>query len=133
MTDLYLRIAELKDLPTLLQFEQGVISAERPFDKTLKSGHITYYDIKKLINSKKSDVIVAVLNDEIIGSAYISIKKAKPYLNHAKYGYLGFMFVKPEHRGKGMNRIIIDELKNWARAKHIKELRLDVYNNNEFD
>lgn len=39
------RIATLKDLPTLLAFEQGVIEAERPFDPTIKAGNINYYDI----------------------------------------------------------------------------------------
>jgi len=130
MKNLSFRKAKIKDLSILLQFEQGVITAERPFDITLKPEHITYYDIEKLISSKKSEVIVAVLNNEIVASAYISIKKAKPYLNHSKYGYLGFMYVKQEHRGKGLNGLIFEELKNWAKAKNISELRLDVYNEN---
>ena len=131
MTNLRLRSAVIKDLPILLQFEQGVIKTERPFDKTLKPGNITYYNIEKLIQSKKSEVIVAILNNELIGSAYISIKKAKPYLDHSEYAYLGFMYIVPEFRGKGVNKLIIDELKLWAKSKEIFELRLDVYDGNE--
>jgi GNAT superfamily N-acetyltransferase len=130
MRDLILRPAVVEELPILLQFEQGVILAERPFDKTLKPEHITYYNIKQLIESTSSEVIVAVFKGEIIGSAYIDIKKAKPYLKHAKYGYLGFMYVNPDFRGKGINKLIINELKKWAKSRNIVELRLDVYDGN---
>lgn len=131
MTNLYLRPAELTDLPTLLQFEQGVITAERPYDETLKPENITYYNLKELIESEYSEVIVAVLNHELVGSAYINIKKAKPYLDHSEYAYLGFMYVVPEYRGKGINKLIINELIVWTKSKNISELRLDVYEGNE--
>ena len=36
MDQLKIRVATIKDLPLLLEFEQGVITAERPFDPTLK-------------------------------------------------------------------------------------------------
>jgi GNAT superfamily N-acetyltransferase len=41
------------------------------------------------------------------------------------------MYVIPEHRGKGINKMIIDELLNWARSKDIVEARLEVYAENE--
>jgi hypothetical protein len=44
-----IREATLKDIPILLQFEQGVISAERPFDSTLGKGEIHYYDLEMMI------------------------------------------------------------------------------------
>ncbi len=39
------------DLPTLLRFEQGVISAERPMDPTIKDGPIHYYDFNTMLTS----------------------------------------------------------------------------------
>lgn len=130
MKKIHIRKATLADLPILYEFEQGIITAERPYDGTLKTGHINYYDIKAMIESDETEVIVAVLGKEIIGSAYASIKEAKPYLKHSHYAYLGFMFVSPEYRGTGVNKIIIDELKIWALSKNLNELRLDVYNDN---
>ncbi len=114
----------------MLEFEQGVIAAERPFDNTLLPDPITYYDIASLIESSKSEVIVAVFNQEIIGSAYIKIEVAKPYEKHTHYGYLGFMYVKSDYRGSGINQKIIDFLIHWAQQKNLTELRLDVYHNN---
>tara|TARA_R110001583_G_scaffold123082_1_gene274380 strand:- start:1976 stop:2452 length:477 start_codon:yes stop_codon:yes gene_type:complete len=130
MKEIYLRKAILNDLPILLEFEQGIITTERPYDETLKTGHLTYYDIKAMIESCETEVIVAMFENEIVGSAYASIRESKPYLKHEHYAYLGFMFVSPKYRGRGINQKIIDELKIWAQSRNIYEVRLDVYNNN---
>ncbi|WP_298506569.1 GNAT family N-acetyltransferase [uncultured Maribacter sp.] len=124
------RPAILDDLSVLKIFEQGVISAERPFDSTLKPDPISYYNIAELITSPKSDVLVAVYNNKIIASSYVKILEAKPYLKHSDYAYLGFMYVMPQFRGKGINKAIIEEIKKWCSSKGIYELRLDVYSAN---
>jgi len=38
--------------------------------------------------------------------------------------------VAPAHRGKGINKKIMDGLKDWVRSQNITELRLDVYHDN---
>ncbi len=130
MNNINIRIATISDLPVLLAFEQGIITFERPYDETLKPDPISYYDIKALIESTVAEVIVAVCGEEVVGSAYIQIRKAEPYLKHDDYGYLGFMFVKPAYRGQGINKQIIAELIVWAKTKNLTELRLDVYDEN---
>jgi GNAT superfamily N-acetyltransferase len=127
---IHIRKATLNDLTTLLEFEQGIIAAERPFDPTLKEETISYYNIEKMISATDIEVVVAVLNKQIIGSGYARIEKAKPYLNHELYAYLGFMYTHPDHRGKGVNNQIIEALTNWVRSQNIFEMRLDVYNDN---
>jgi len=69
MINITLRSATLEDLPILYTFEQGVVSAERPFDSTLKSGHINYYNLKAMIQSNNTEVVVAVDQGKIVGSA----------------------------------------------------------------
>lgn len=131
MNAIKVRSARMEDLETLLQFEQGVISAERPFDETLKQGHIHYYNLAAMIGAEDAEVVVAELGDELVGSGYARIEDAKPYNRHTKHAYLGFMYVPPQHRGKGINAEIIKALKTWAVSKGITELRLDVYEENE--
>jgi ribosomal protein S18 acetylase RimI-like enzyme len=41
------------------------------------------------------------------------------------------MYVKPGHRGKGINKVITDELVSWSKLRGISEVRLDVYAQNE--
>lgn len=127
MDDILIRSATALDIENLLTFEQGVIETERPFDATLKDGHITYYDIERLVARDDAEVVVAELNGQIIASGYAKIKNSKPYLKHEKHAYLGFMFVTPAHRGKGINQLIIEFLKDWTISKNIYELRLNVY------
>ena len=124
------RKATLKDLPFLLRFEQGVIEAERPFDPTIKDGEITYYDISELITSPCSEVFVAELENKIVASGYAKIKPDRHYLKHEKQGYLGFMYVSENHRGKQLNKHIIDALLQWCKSRNIFEIRLDVYEDN---
>lgn len=126
----FVRKATLNDLPTLLVCEQGVIEAERPFDPTIQEGSINYYNISELITSNESDVFVVDLDNEIVASGYAKIKTDRHYLKHKYQGYLGFMFVSKQHRGKQLNKLIIDELLKWCKERGIFEIRLDVYEDN---
>ena len=131
MEQVIIRKAQITDLVSLMVFEQGVINAERPFDSTLKPGHINYYDIEKMIDAADVELLVAELDNKIIASGYARIEDAKPYLKHPQHAYLGFMYVVPDQRGKGINQMIIDGLEKWALSKNIYELRLDVYQPND--
>ncbi|MGB3077576.1 MAG: GNAT family N-acetyltransferase, partial [Saprospiraceae bacterium] len=127
---LVVRKATPADLDTLLRFEQGVINAERPYDQTLRNGTINYYDLIGMITDPDVEIVVAELEKEIIASGYARIQKSKPYLRHSVYAYLGFMFVMEEHRGKGVNSLILDALKKWTINRGISEMRLEVYDDN---
>lgn len=130
MKDIKIRKATKGDLGTLLEFEQGIISAERPFDPTLKKGDVTYYDLHEMLTAPHIYLVVAEIGSEIVGCGYARIEDAEHFLEHGKHAYLGFMYVVPEHRGKGVNQLVIDALTKWALEKNITELRLDLYFNN---
>jgi GNAT superfamily N-acetyltransferase len=125
-----IRKATLDDLGILLDFEQGLIKAERPMDPTIQEGEISYYDIGAFIRADDTEVVVAEFEGKIVASGYARIKDDRHYLKHDKQGYLGFMFVLEEHRGKGLNKLIIEELVKWCRDRAIYEIRLDVYEDN---
>jgi GNAT superfamily N-acetyltransferase len=125
-----IRKATLEDLGILLDFEQGLIKAERPMDPTIKEGEISYYDIGAFIMADDTEVVVAEFEGNIVASGYARIKGDRHYLKHDQQGYLGFMFVTEEHRGKGLNKLIIEQLVKWCRGRAIYEIRLDVYEDN---
>jgi ribosomal protein S18 acetylase RimI-like enzyme len=130
MEQITIRKAVTGDLNTLLEFEQGIIKAERPFDVTLKDGEIHYYDIAQMIIADHVEVLVAETAGELIASGYARIEQSKIYLKHPKHSYLGFMYVKPEYRGKGINKMILDGLALWSKQQGITELHLEVYDEN---
>jgi ribosomal protein S18 acetylase RimI-like enzyme len=131
MDTINIRKATHEDLEQLLIFEQGVITAERPFDTTLKPDPINYYDLKTMLTASHVYLVAAELDSKIIASGYARIEESKAYVKHEQYAYLGFMYVLPEHRGKGINKLIIDELKTWTASQGLTEIRLDVYYENE--
>ena len=130
MEQLIIRKAVINDLDTLRVFEQGVIEAERPFDSTLKDGHIHYYNLEEMINVGYIELLVAEVNDRIIASGYARIEESKLFYKHTNYAYLGFMYVLPAYRGKGINNRIIEALQQWSLSQNINELRLEVYFDN---
>ena len=127
MNEISIRKALPDDLDQLLIFEQALIKAERPFDPTLKSDPINYYDLKTMLAASHIEIVVAETDNRILASGYARIESSKPFLKHEKHAYLGFMYVLPEYRGKGLNKKIIDALKNWAVLQNINEFRLEVY------
>lgn len=131
MSKISIRIANLDDLATLLEFEQGVVAAEKPLDSFLGDGELFYYNIPELITAKNIHFVVAVSNEELIASGYVKIEKSNSYHKNPIHGYVGFIYVKPSFRGQKISNLILKSLKNWAKEKELKELRLDVYSNNE--
>jgi len=128
--EIKIRPAKEEEIKTLLEFEKAIIETERPFDSTFKDEEIHYYDLLELIRSPGSEVMVAEINGQLVGSGYAQIRKADPFLKHTHFGYLGFMYVKPAFRGKGINQSLLEALLSWAKAKGISEIRLDVYDEN---
>ena len=130
MNEVKIRKASLDDLEQLMIFEQDLIKTERPFDPTLKPDPINYYDLKSLLISPLAEVLVAEADNKVIASGYVRIDRSKPFLKHSTHAYLGFMYVLPEYRGQGINKQIMDALKDWAVSKNITEFRLEVYYDN---
>ena len=128
--EIRIRAARLDDLPTLLSFEQGIIQAERPFDHMLKPDPISYYDIGELIQNPDAEVAVAELGDVLIGSGYARRRASRHYLSPEEHAFIGFLYVDPAHRGKGVNQRVLDHLFAWARTNNLPEIHLTVYPEN---
>ncbi len=126
-----IRQATIEDLSILLNFEQKIIEAERPMDQTLiQDKKISYYNIEEYILSKHTEVVVVEVEGEIAGSGYGQIRDRLAYFAQKQLGYIGFMYVKDQYRGKGISQKIIRHLYDWFKTKNIEEIRLTVYEKN---
>ena len=125
------REANPSDLPQLLNLEQLVIAAERPFNATIKPGKTFYYDLDHLLSSEDSYLIVAENEESIVATGYAQIRESKAAFRHQIHSYLGFMFVSPDCRGRGINQKLIDRLVTWGKGKGAEDFYLDVYAENE--
>ena len=131
MTEVKIKMAQEKDLPLLLTFEQGVVTEERPFNAGINEKNVRYYDLNDLLTSEQAALLVAEHQGRIVGSGYAQLRQSKDYLNHDRHAYLGFMYVLPKYRGQGINKKIINALMDWSQAKGVKDFYLDVYAGNE--
>ncbi len=134
-SNIIIRPAKSQDLPTLLEFEQAIIEYERPMEPNMMASPFHYYDLSEIMQLENAQIMVAEdLNAEkgakLVGSGFIHIRKARHYLDHTEHGYLGFMYVDPDYRGKGINKQIISELTKWAKSKDLDVLCLTVFAEN---
>lgn len=127
---IHIRSAQKSDLQTLLRFEQGIVTAERPYDHTLKPDPISYYDIAAMLDAPDSEVAVAELNGQLIGSGYAQRKASRHYLEPEFHAFIGFLYVDPNYRGQGVNQKVLDHLFEWARQNNLPEIHLTVYPDN---
>ena len=125
------REATSQDIPRLLELEQCVVEAERPFNASIKSGTAIYYDLDDLVMSNKALLLVLEEDDNIVATGYAQIRPSKVSLAHEHHSYLGFMYVAPSHRGQGINAALIEQLVAWSKRQGVTDFYLDVYAQNE--
>ncbi|WP_276392795.1 GNAT family N-acetyltransferase [Eudoraea chungangensis] len=131
LKDIVVRKATLDDLPTLQKFEQALIRAERPFDPTIREDPLKYYSLEKILTDKNAVVYVAEHLSEIVSCGSVTIREARPYLDHEEFANFGFMFTLKKYRGFGINGMIMENCKEWTSLKGFKEMRLTVYTENQ--
>ena len=100
-------------------------------DETIKEDATSYYDLKELIQSPDADIFVVEVDQQLVASGYAKIMEDHPYLKHDKQGYLGFMFVLEDFRGRGYSQQILEALTSWCKNRGVFEIRLDVYSMNQ--
>ena len=130
MEEIVYRKSTLNDIPALLKLEQRIIEAERPYNTILKSEGAKYYDLDHLISDLKSHLVVAQVGSNIVGTGYAQLRESNTAYTHDTHSYLGFMYVEPSQRCKGINKKIIDLLIQWSKAQGITDFYLDVYSDN---
>jgi len=130
MHPITVRPATMADLTVLERFQQDVVSAERPYDPTLREGSVRYYDIAEMLGRGDVLFLVAESQARVIGCGFAQIEEAEPFFRHRFHAYFGLMYVEPEYRGRGVNAEIIGSLKRWCHTRNVTETRLEVYEGN---
>ena len=81
-----------------------------------------------LISDEKSDFLMAVIDDEIVGFSLLFAKETANInlLVPCKYAYIQDFVVAEKHRNKGIGTALLEQSKQWAKERHIDYLRLSV-------
>lgn len=124
------REARTDDLAILNQFQRGIIDAEAKYIPRRRNEAYYYYDLSELMKASDVRIAVAEFDGQLISSGYAKKVASKTYLEHAFHAYVGFMYTRPEYRGQGVARQVLNYLGDWATSQGIDELRLDVFAGN---
>jgi GNAT superfamily N-acetyltransferase len=126
-----LRLAQTDDLPILLEFEQGVIAEERPYDDSIKTTDVNYYDLRDLLADPNTSLQLVEHDGRVVGCGYAQLRPSESAFVHDKHAFLGFMYVEPDVRGQGINKMIIESLISWSKDRGVYDFYLQVYGGNQ--
>lgn len=88
-----------------------------------------YQKLRSIIESEKSEIVVAKAGEQIVGLAEIYIQQDNantltvPYC----YGLLQSLVVTSEHRRQGVGALLVKAIEQWAKKKGAHEIRLDLW------
>ena len=126
MNEIIIRKATIEDLKHIQELNNDLFKLEKAnYDSTLidnwplsKYGENYFTD---LINNHY--VIVAILNNEIVGYLAGSISEKGSY-EEIQYGELNNMFINENIRGYGIGKKLIDSFKNYCKNNNIDNIKV---------
>lgn len=86
---------------------------------------------EKTIRKRNVHILVADLNEKIIGFVEFFIKKNEDCFKIKEYGYLNSATTLKEYRGKGVAKALTNKAMKFFKDKKIKYVRANVYNSND--
>jgi len=96
-------------------------------------GHRSFEYLSNLINDEKSDFILAVNDNKIIGFSLL-FEKETPNISllvPCKYAYIQDFIVTKNYRNIGIGTALMEQSKQWARERNMDYLRLSVLPQNK--
>lgn len=76
---------------------------------------------------KKSNLIIAVENKEIIGFIDAEIKERPKLYQNKKEGQINLLYIKEEHRSKGAGKKLIEEVLNIFKENNITFITVNTH------
>ena len=87
--------------------------------------------LRALINRDDSIAVVAREGLDVVGYAVGRITTLPSFFEHRSRGYIHDVFVKPEHRRRGIGRQLVDEILQWLEHRSVTLVELTVAANND--
>ena len=89
--------------------------------------------IKDLVLSKNKALIVAESDEVIIGFAECFVVSSGffPVFKQRKWVHLDNIAIKREYQNKGIGKLLLNEIKLWAKTRNIRRVELMVYKFNK--
>ncbi len=114
-----------KDINNAPEIHNVLLEAFEPFRHLYTEGSfnatvVSTEDLVKRIDGNEYDVLIAICDNEIAGTASVKLEGEKNL-------YLASMAVKPAYHGKGIGKKILEEAEKIARQKNCESISLETY------
>ena len=126
--DYVIRRANLTDLRQLVEF---TLREAKEAEGISKDNEIVRRGIRTALEDESVAVywVVQSKNNETVGN--ISVVKEWSNWNAGYYWWIQSMYIKPEYRGRGLMKMLIQTVRESARQGQALDLRLCVHKKNE--
>ncbi|MEM0896203.1 MAG: aminoglycoside 6'-N-acetyltransferase [Verrucomicrobiota bacterium] len=84
------------------------------------------FDIDRMLYSESEQCVFAVEDGVAIGFAEMALRNLVDGCRTSPVGYLEGIYVKPEYRGRGIARILLNHAEQWAISKGCTEFASDT-------
>jgi GNAT superfamily N-acetyltransferase len=84
-----------------------------------------------LLSRKDTLTLVADDDGKVVGYLIAQKQRRPPIYHHTQVAYLSDSFVAASHRGQGVLRQFMDELKKWCKAEAITAIDVQIFEGNQ--
>lgn len=130
MSNPIIRKADINDLKEVQNLNLSLFKSHIEYDKQLDlnwpfSNEGTEY-FSERISSEDGCVLVAEIQDEIVGYLCGGIREPETYRKIDKAAELENMFINPNHRSKKVGSKLISEFLNWCKSQKVQKVKVEA-------
>ena len=138
-----IREAKMRDVPEILKIwkefmkyhDEIVIKKDQRFREFVKKKEnapaLFRKYVTKDIRSPKAKIILAHVNNELVGYSIALISEDIPLFRTGKIGCIADIFVRKEFHGKGISSLLKEHAFRWFKEKGVKYVSVSVLGANE--
>ena len=128
------QVKDFKQMNSIFKQVDGLHSEAHPliFNQTVENARSSDY-LSEVIQNNKQKLIVAVEDNVVIGLAKADIEcsPSNPLFVQREWLSISTIVVDKKHRRKGVGKILLDNLYDWAKEYNIVEVELTVFSFNK--
>ena len=130
VVEIFIKEAIKDDIEEINNLLTDLIQDERQYDENINKNYAVKNYYEQFFYKKDYCIIVAKdKSDNILGYGFgFIIDYGNVYNN--KFAQLDALYIKPEHRKKGIARQIIQYFTKWSKNNKVSYIQLKVCNNN---